>query len=80
MPEANIIPFPLERRRPVGCPQCGTYSDVQQVGRLTWAWCDRHGVRWVVADRPAPGPEAFDRRRLRRVVEFLAGFTEVSMQ
>lgn len=80
MPDADIIPFPLERRRPIGCPQCGKYSDAQQVGRLTWAWCERHAVRWVVADRREPGPAAFDRRRLRRMVEFLAGFTEVSMK
>jgi hypothetical protein len=79
MPDADIIPFPLDRRRPIGCPQCGTCSDVQPVGRLTWAWCERHAVRWVVADRGEPGPAAFDRRRLRRMVEFLAGFTEVSI-
>jgi len=34
----------------------------------------------VVADRPGAGPATFDRRRLRRMVEFLAGFTEVSLR
>ncbi|MEJ2604533.1 MAG: hypothetical protein P8172_14825 [Gammaproteobacteria bacterium] len=52
---------------------------MQPVGRLTWAWCDRHAVRWVVADRQMPPPSDIDRRQLRRVVEFLSAFTEVSM-
>lgn len=76
MPGADIIRFPLDRRRAIGCPQCGTYSDAKQVGRLTWAWCDRHAVRWVIADRPTP--PTVDRVQLRRMVEFLAGYTEVS--
>ncbi len=76
----NVIRFPLDRRRPVACPQCGTYSDVEQVGRLIWAYCDTHAVRWVVADRETPPAASLDRRRLRRAVEFLAAFTEVSLR
>lgn len=76
---ADIIPFPLDRRRVIGCPQCGTYSGLTQVGRLTWASCERHGVRWVVADRRLPEPERLDRRHLCHAVEFLSAFTEVSV-
>lgn len=76
---ADIIPFPLDRRRPMACPQCGKHSDVKQVGRLTWAYCETHAVRWVVADRRAADASASDRRQLRRAVEFLSAFTEISV-
>ena len=75
----NIVQFPLNRRRDLnGCPHCGTHSDVWQIGRLLWAYCDVHEVRWVVADYHAVAPGALDRAQLRRGLEFLSSFAEVS--
>ena len=81
MPELpdNVVRFPLERRREFsGCPHCGTQSDVWPIGRLLWGYCDRHELRWVVADRRQVLPETIDRDQLRRRLEFLARFVEVS--
>lgn len=78
---SNVVEFPLERCRNVGaCPHCGTYSDVRRVGRLLWAYCDAHEVRWVVADDQSMVPGKLDRHRLRKVVEFLSSFAEVSFR
>lgn len=75
----NVVPFPLERRRELKCcPHCGTRSDVQRIGRLLWAYCDVHEVRWVVADFHDATPAAMDRRELRTGLEFLSAFAEVS--
>lgn len=75
----NIVPFPQCRRRDLRCcPHCGTHSDVWQIGRLLWGYCDLHEVRWVVADLHHVAPAAMDRQQLRRGLEFLASFVEVS--
>jgi hypothetical protein len=60
------------------CPHCGTHSDVWQIGRLLWGYCDVHEVRWVVADCHDVEPEAIDRNKLRKGLEFLSSFAEVS--
>lgn len=81
MPETadNIIPFPLSRRRDLRCcPQCGTHRDVLQIGRLLWGYCDAHELRWVVADFHEVTPHAMDRQQLRRGLEFLSAFVEIS--
>jgi ribosomal protein L37AE/L43A len=75
----NVIPFPLHRRREVhGCPHCGKRDDVWQIGRLLWAYCDRHQVRWVVADYAGVSRATINRREMREGLEFLATFVEVS--
>lgn len=76
---SNIVEFPLERRRDLqSCPHCGTRSDVLRIGRLLWGYCDAHEVRWVVADFHRSAPGTVDRRQLRRGLEFLSNFVEVS--
>ncbi|MGB5354999.1 MAG: hypothetical protein WBM54_06805 [Woeseia sp.] len=76
---SNIVQFPLDRRRELkNCPHCGTRSDVYRIGRLLWAYCDEHEVRWVVADFHEATPTAMDRQQLRRGLEFLSSFDEVS--
>lgn len=76
---SNIIPFPIDRCRDMrGCPHCGTRSDVYRIGRLLWAYCDQHEVRWVVADFQDATPVVMDRQQLRRGLEFLSAFVEVS--
>jgi len=78
-PTSNVLRFPLERRRRLAsCPHCGTRSDVCRIGRLLWAYCDEHEVRWVVADLKEAPPRTLDRAELRRGLEFLASFAEVS--
>lgn len=75
----NVVAFPLERRRELKCcPHCGTRSDVCRIGRLLWAYCDLHEVRWVVADFHEATPAATDRNQLRKGLEFLSAFVEVS--
>ena len=75
----NIVQFPLSRRRDLqGCPHCGTRSDVYRIGRLLWAYCDQHEVRWVVADFHQAPRESMDRKQLRKGLEFLSAFVEVS--
>lgn len=75
----NVLQFPLSRRRDLrACPHCGTHSDVWQIGRLLWGYCDMHEVRWVVADFHAVPPDDLDRNKLRRGLEFLSNFVEVS--
>lgn len=75
----NVVQFPLSRRRDLRtCPHCGTHSDVWQIGRLLWGYCDVHEVRWVVADYHDIAPEAIDRTKLRKGLEFLSSFAEVS--
>ena len=75
----NVIQFPLNRRRQLqGCPHCGTRSDVWQIGRLLWGYCDAHEVRWVVADYKQVTYATVNRRELRRGLEFLSTYAEVS--
>lgn len=79
MQSANVIPFPLERRHNLrSCPHCGTRSDVWQIGRLLWGYCDQHVVRWVVADYQTVTRATINRREMRQGLEFLATFVEVS--
>lgn len=75
----NVIPFPLRQRAELHeCPHCGRRSDVWQIGRILWGYCDRHEVRWVVADYQAVSRATINRRELRRGLEFLSTFIEVS--
>ena len=79
MPASNVVPFPLGRREPIRvCPHCGTRSNVWQIGRLLWGYCDAHELRWVVADYHQVRRATINRRELRRGLEFLAAFTEIS--
>lgn len=76
---SNVVRFPLSRRRDMqGCPHCGTGSDVHRIGRLLWAYCETHEVRWVVADFHDATPVSVDRQQLRRGLEFLSSFVEIS--
>jgi len=76
---SNVVPFPLSRRRAIkSCPHCGTHSNVWKIGRLLWGYCEPHEVRWVVADYKSVTPEAMDRQHLRKGLEFLSTFVEVS--
>ena len=75
----NVIPFPVDRRREVrGCPHCGARNDVWQIGRLLWAYCETHELRWVVANYNGVSRATINRRELRRGLEFLSDFVEVS--
>ena len=75
----NIIAFPLHRRQePSGCPHCGRRDDVWQIGRILWAYCEEHEVRWVVADYKGVARATINRRELRQGLEFLSNFVEVS--
>jgi len=76
---SNVIPFPLARRREVrGCPHCGRRDDVWQIGRLLWAYCELHELRWVIADFDGVSRATINRTELRRGLEFLSDFVEVS--
>jgi len=76
---SNIVPFPLGRcRRLKSCPHCGKCSNTWKIGRLLWGYCDYHEVRWVVADYKAVVPESVDRGHLRKGLEFLSRFVEVT--
>lgn len=75
----NVVPFPFHRRPSMaGCPQCGARTDVWQIGRLVWAYCVEHEVRWVAADLKQVVAENIDRGQMRRGLEFLASYIEVS--
>ncbi len=75
----NVIEFPLERRRAIsGCPQCGASNEFWQIGRLLWAYCEEHEVRWVVANHSGITRATMNRRELRRGLEFLSSFAEVT--
>lgn len=75
----NVIPFPLERRLSVrACPQCGMQSDVWPIGRILWGYCKTHELRWIVADYKHVTPATIDRHQLRKGLEFLSSFAEVS--
>jgi hypothetical protein len=75
----NIIAFPLHRRREIsGCPHCGKRDDIWQIGRLLWAYCKSHEVRWVVADYRGVTRATINRREMREGLEFLSTFVEVS--
>lgn len=75
----NILRFPLERRRGIqGCPHCGKRTSVWPIGRLAWAYCDVHAVRWVAADLESAAKGKLDRQQLRKGLEFLSAFVEVS--
>lgn len=76
---SNIIEFPGKRRRELnGCPHCGTRNDVWQIGRLLWGYCEQHEVRWVVANYESITRATINRRELRKGLEFLSSFAEVS--
>jgi hypothetical protein len=51
---------------------------VWRIGRLAWAYCDVHAVRWVAADLKNVAEGHLDRQQLRKGLEFLARFVEVS--
>ena len=75
----NIIAFPLHRRREMrGCPHCGKRNDVWQIGRLLWAYCETHEVRWVVANYDGVKRATINRRELKKGLEFLSSFVEVT--
>ena len=75
----NIVEFPLHRRRRFrGCPQCGTRSDTWQIGRLVWGYCTTHELRWIMVDLNAIPPVRADRKEIRRGLEFLSNYVEVS--
>lgn len=75
----NIIQFPIERRREIsGCPHCGASNEYWQIGRLLWGYCEQHEVRWVVANHTGITRATINRRELRRGLEFLSSFVEVS--
>lgn len=75
----NILQFPLNRARVLqGCPHCGTRTSVWRIGRLAWAYCDLHAVRWVAADLETAAHGNLDRHQLRKGLEFLATFVEVT--
>lgn len=75
----NIIEFPLHRRRQMrACPHCGTRSSVWQIGRLLWGYCEVHEVRWVDRDYEKVTRATVNRRELRKGLEFLSTFVEVS--
>ena len=75
----NVIEFPIQRRRELcGCPHCGARNDVWQIGRLLWGFCEQHEVRWVVANYESITRATINRRELRRGLEFLSTFAEVS--
>jgi hypothetical protein len=75
----NVVPFPLDRRPMMNaCPQCGSRSELWPIGRLVWGYCTEHEVRWVAADLKTVHTDQLDRRQMRRGLEFLAGFIEVS--
>lgn len=75
----NVIRFPsrqpAERRE---CPHCGRRSAVWQIGRILWGYCDRHEVRWVVTDQKSVSRATINRRELRKGLEFLSNFVEVT--
>lgn len=76
----NVIPFPLTRRREFqGCPHCGKRTSVWRIGRLVWAYCDTHAVRWVAADLQRIPRNGIDRQQLKKGLEFLSAFDEVSL-
>ena len=75
----NVIDFPVHRRREMqGCPHCGRRDDVWQIGRLLWAYCETHEVRWVVADHVGATKATINRQALKKGLEFLSAFAEVS--
>jgi hypothetical protein len=75
----NVIAFPVHRRREMqGCPHCGRRDDVWQIGRLLWAYCETHEVRWVVADHVGATKATINRQALKKGLEFLSAFAEVS--
>jgi hypothetical protein len=75
----NVLRFPLDRSRGIqGCPHCGKRTSVWPIGRLAWAYCDVHAVRWVAADLEAAAKGKLDRQQLRKGLEFLSAFVEVS--
>jgi hypothetical protein len=80
MPTAsNVVQFPLNRGQGIqGCPHCGKRTSVWRIGRLAWAYCDAHAVRWVAADLERSPPGGLDRQQLRKGLEFLSSFVEVS--
>lgn len=76
---SNVITFPGHDCRSVsGCPHCGTQTDFWRFGRLLWAYCGEHELRWVAADFGRPASHGADRARLRHNLEFLSAFDEVS--
>lgn len=77
----NVIAFPLHRRRELrGCPHCGRQNDIWQIGRVLWAYCEAHAVRWVVVNYHGVTRATINRQELRRGLEFLSSFDEVSVR
>ncbi len=75
----NVVEFPLNRRREfASCPQCGRRGGIWQIGRLLWGYCVTHELRWVVADLHSIRLERLDRDRIRRGLELLSSYVEVS--
>lgn len=77
--KSNIIEFPLERRREIsGCPHCGASNEFWQIGRLLWGYCEEHELRWVVVNHSGITRATINRRELRKGLEFLSSFAEVT--
>lgn len=75
----KVLKFPLERRRAIRlCPHCGRQSDVWRIGRLLWGFCDRHELRWVVADFRSAVPLTANSAETRQRLERLSAFAEIT--
>lgn len=78
-PHDNVVAFPVAQREHLStCPHCGTLTNVRRFGRLLWAYCDNHRLRWVARDFQQASPGLQSRGQLRRNLEFLSSFVEVS--
>jgi hypothetical protein len=51
---------------------------VWQIGRLLWGYCEVHELRWVVTDYHRAARATINRRELRRGLEFLSLYSEIS--
>ncbi len=53
---AQIIPFPSRQCRPAttnyfgGCPECGSPGNFANIGRVHWAACSCHMVKWRIGE------------------------------
>lgn len=75
---SNVVAFPIQRRSlSRTCPECGTLSGTLRFGRILWGYCEDHETRWVATDFGKIA-EPFDRAQLRRSLNFLTDFVEVS--
>ena len=75
---SNIIKMPLPDKIGRGCPKCGRYSMILNIGRAHWAYCDVHRFRWCIGSNLFSSWHEQTEDDWAKNAQFLSRFTDAA--